>query len=251
MPFVGKMRLALVGPRAEACGAALAQQGIELSSEAGAAALIDLDLDDATITRARAGFSPVLGLAHDGKAPDSRVDAMVRSAEDVPQLLALLAKASADARRKDEDLEALVDVTAALARGGDLEDLLGHVVRRIAGRLTVERCSIVLVNPDGSGSVMVASDDTSARGKLISLAHYPEIRHVLLTGAPLAVSDAESHALLDPVRAHLSGQNITALAVVPMICEGQTVGVLFVRSRTRGGFEPREVALLTSVASAA
>jgi PAS domain S-box-containing protein len=251
-PYVRKIRLALIGPRAEACGAALSQKGIELSSEAGAAALVDLDLDDGTITRARAGFSPLLGLAHDGTMPpDARVDAMVRTPDDVPQLLALLAQATADARRKDEDLEALVDVTAALARGGDLEDLLGHVVRRIAGRLTVERCSIVLVNPDGSGSVLVTSDDTSARGKVISLALYPEIRHVLLTGAPLAVSDAQSHALLDPVREHISSQNITALAVVPMVCEGQTVGVLFVRSRTRKGFEPREVALLTSVASAA
>jgi PAS domain S-box-containing protein len=156
-----------------------------------------------------------------------------------------------DARRKDADLEALVDVTAALARGGDPERLLAHVVARIAGRLTVERCSLVLIEADGTGSVVVASDDAGAGGKRIDLVLYPEIREVLLTAAPVVIDDARNHPLLDPVREHLEGKNITAIAVVPMVCEGQTVGVLFIRSRTRAGFESREIAFLSTVASAA
>jgi PAS domain S-box-containing protein len=166
-------------------------------------------------------------------------------------LFSLLGAAQADAQRKDADLDALVDVTAALARGGDPEQLLSHVVERIAGRLTVERCSLVLIEADGTGSVVVASDDASARGKRIDLVLYPEIREVLLTAAPVVIDDALNHPLLDPVREHLEGKNITAIAVVPMVCEGQTVGVLFIRSRTRAGFEAREVAFLSTVASAA
>jgi PAS domain S-box-containing protein len=268
LPSVRKTRLALVGAKAEACRQGLLAAGVELSDEPGAAALVDLSLPDEEVAAARGRFSPLLGLATDAAAPeepappatggarrraapiDGRVDAMVRSPADVPQLLALLDSA-AEGRRNDQDLEALVDVTAALARGGDPEILLTHVVQRIAGRLTVERCSMVLISADGTGSVVVASDDASARGKAIDLALYPEIREVLLTAAPVVIDDAHNHPLLDPVREHLSGKNITAIAVVPMICEGETVGVLFIRSRTRGGFEPREIAFLSAVGSAA
>jgi PAS domain S-box-containing protein len=244
-------RLAFIGPAAIALREQLVAAGVEPCDDPGVPALVDLAAPAELIAAARARHSPLLGLAAPGAPADARVDAMVRAAADVPQLLVLLGAAAEDAHRNDDDLEALVDVTAMLARGGDPEKLLSHVVERIAGRLTVERCSLVLIEADGTGSVVVTSDDADARGKHIDLALYPEIREVLLTAAPVVIDDALNHPLLDPVREHLEGKNITAIAVVPMVCEGQTVGVLFIRSRTRAGFAPRDVALLSTVASAA
>jgi PAS domain S-box-containing protein len=251
LPDSRKSRLTLIGPAALALREQLAAAGIEICDEPGSAALMDSAVSPDVAAAARARHSPLLGLAPLGSPADGRVDAMVRAVSDVPQLLALLGAALADAHRNDDDLDALVEVTAALARGGDPEKLLSHVVRRIAGRLTVERCSLVLLSADGTGSVVVTSDDADARGKHIDLALYPEIREVLLTAAPVVIDDAQSHPLLDPVREHLEGKHITAIAVVPMVCEGQTVGVLFIRSRSRAGFAPREVAFLATVASAA
>lgn len=156
-----------------------------------------------------------------------------------------------DLRQQSEDLAVLVDVTAALAAGGDAEALLAQVATRIAGRLTVERCSMLLIHGDGTGTIVTATDNPEARGKRIDLALYPEIREVVLTGRPVVIDDAQRHTLLDPVRARLEGQKITAIAVVPMACQGEMVGVVFIRSRTRAGFSPREVAFLSTVASAA
>jgi PAS domain S-box-containing protein len=239
-------RLALVGPLAEALRDRLSTQGLEIADDA-LTALIDLAIAGEEIAAAREKHALLLGLLPPGAPADPRVDAVVRDPADVARLLALLEAG----RRKDEDLDALVEVATVLARGGDPENLLAHVVQRIAGRLTVERCSLVLIDPEGTATVVVASDEPSARGKRVDLALYPEIREVLLTAAPVVIDDARSHPLLDPVREHLEGQNITAIAVVPMVCEGQTAGVLFVRSRTKGGFEPREISLLSTVAGAA
>jgi PAS domain S-box-containing protein len=65
------------------------------------------------------------------------------------------------------------------------------------------------------------------------------------------IDDAQAHPVLDPVRERFLVQKISAIAVVPMACEGAVAGVLFVRSRTRGGFATREVGFLSTVASAA
>ncbi len=154
-------------------------------------------------------------------------------------------------QRQSEDLAALVEVTSALAAGGDPQQLVFHVVERLAGRLTVERCSVVLIDSDGTGTVMAASDDPALRDKRIDLSNYPEIREVLITGRPLVIDDARQHALLDPVRERIEEQRISAIVVIPMVCEGAVVGVVFIRSRTRAGFAPREIGFLSTVASAA
>ncbi|HEX4382235.1 MAG TPA: hypothetical protein VH083_04775, partial [Myxococcales bacterium] len=169
MPYNRRTRLALIGAGAKALRGQLIAAGVEISDDPGAAALIDLQETAEVVAAARTSHSLLLGLAAPDAPAETRVDAMVRSAADVPQLLSLLGAAQEDARRKDSDLEALVDVTAALARGGDPEQLLAHVVARIAGRLTVERCSLVLIEADGTGSVVVASDDAQAGGKRIDL----------------------------------------------------------------------------------
>jgi PAS domain S-box-containing protein len=256
-----RSRLALVGPAAQALAAQLAQAGFELdaSGEAGAAAVVDLSGPEAgeRLALARKTCSPLVGLLENGATLADAVDGAVRiahAAHDLPPLLRTLIRSAQDREellRRTEDLSVLVEVTAALAAGGDPEPVLAHVVSRIAGRLTVERCSMVLLGEDGTGTVVAASDDPEARGRTIDLALYPEIREVILTGRPVIIDDARRHALLDPVRAQIEGQRITAIAVIPMACEGEMVGVVFIRSRTRSGFTAREVGFLSTVASAA
>ncbi|HZX94620.1 MAG TPA: PAS domain S-box protein [Myxococcales bacterium] len=254
------MRLALIGPSAQSLAAQLTAAGFDLGE--GGAAAIDLVSGDVEtrVALARQLYAPVVGIvAADGLASPfaEGMDGVVRAphaALDLAPLLRSLIRGAADRSellRQTEDLTALVEVTAALASGGDPEQLLAHVVTRIAGRLTVERCSVVLVEQDGSGTVVAASDDPEARGVHIDLANYPEFREVMVTGRPLVIDDAQAHPLLDPVRARIAGQDISAIAVVPMACDGAVVGVLFIRSRTRSGFAAREVRFLATVASAA
>src|SRR5439155_870310 len=91
-----------------------------------------------------------------------------------------------------------------------------------------------------SGTGVAASDEPEARGRQIDLALYPEIREVIITRAALIIDDAQGHPLLDPVRGRIEEQGISAIAVIPMACDGEMIGVVFIRSRTRAGFAPRE-----------
>jgi PAS domain S-box-containing protein len=256
-PEQRKLRLALIGPAAQALAVKLAAAGFELAG--GGAAVIDLSGARDQLAEARRRHAPVVGLLADDAADGDAesLDGLVRlvhAATDLPPLLRTLIRAAADRgelQRRAADLSALVDLTGALAAGGDPDRLLGHVVERIAGRLTVERCSLVLIEPDGSGTVVASSDDPGARGMRIDLANYPEFREVISTGRSLVIDDAQAHPLLDPVRERFVVQKISAIAVVPMACEGAVAGVLFVRCGDRGALTAREVGFLCTVASAA
>jgi PAS domain S-box-containing protein len=256
LPEHRKPRVALVGPAAQALAAQMASAGFDVGD--GGAAVIDLCGAPQRLEDVRRRYSPVIGVVDETAAvPEAELlDGMVRSphvATDVTPLLRTLVRAAEDRcelQRQADDLSALVDVTGALAAGGDPEQLLAHVVDRIATRLTVERCSLVLIDRD-RGTVIASSDDRGAVGTTLDLADHPELREVTSTGRPLLIDDAQAHPVLDPVRERVVFQRISAIAVVPMVCEGAVAGALFVRSPTRRGFAPREVAFLCTVANAA
>ena len=221
--------------------------------------MIDLSGSPERLADVRRRYAPVVGvLAEDAELPAAAelLDGLVRfphAATDLPHLLRTLTRAVEDRsalKRQADDLSALVDVTGALAAGGDPERLLTHVVERIAGRLTVERCSLVLIE-GRFGTVVASSDDPAAQGRLLDLANYPEFREVMHTARPLLIDDAQVNPLLDPVRGSVAVQKIGALAVLPMCTEGTMAGVLVVRSRTRTGFGHGELEFLSGVASAA
>jgi PAS domain S-box-containing protein len=244
---------------------ALSRAGLLLESEAGAsghaAAVIDLAAKDRDelIALARQCYGPLIGILPAGADPSiaDGLDGFVRAAyaaADLPPLLRALARARRDRDemlRQTQDLAALLDVTRTFAASGDTDRLLFEVVEKLAGRLTVERCSMVLVDSQrGTGWVVAASDDAMVRELRIDLSAYPEIREVLQTRKPLVIDDARRHPLLDPVRDVVDKQGISAVAVVPMVSEGEVVGVLFLRAMARSAFSPREVGFLSIVANA-
>ena len=244
---------------------ALLRAGISIEGDAGAsgpaAAVIDLAAADREqlIALARQCYAPLVGILPEGADPDAgdELDGFVRAphaAADLPPLLRALARARRDRDemlRQTQDLAALLDVTRTFAASGDTDRLLFEVVEKLAGRLTVERCSLVLVDSRrGTGWVVAASDDAMVRELRIDLSSYPEIREVLQTRKPLVIDDARRHPLLDPVRDVVDKQGISAIAVVPMVSEGDVVGVLFLRAMARSAFSPREVGFLSIVANA-
>ena len=244
---------------------ALRASGLLLEGDPGAsgsvAAVIDLDARDRDelIALARQCYAPLVGvLPADAEAPlADGLDGFVRApyaAADLPPLLRALSRARRDRDemlRQTQDLAALLDVTRTFAASGDTDPLLFEVVEKLAGRLTVERCSMVLVDPQrGTGWVVAASDDAMVRELRIDLSSYPEIREVVQTRKPLVIDDARRHPLLDPVREAVDKQGISAVAVVPMVSEGEVVGVLFLRAMARSAFAPREIGFLSIVANA-
>jgi len=244
---------------------ALRASGLFLEGDPGCSGLVAAVIDlaardrDELVALARQCYGPLVGvLPEDADAPlADGLDGFVRApyaAADLPPLLRALSRARRDRDemlRQTQDLAALLDVTRTFAASGDTDRLLFEVVEKLAGRLTVERCSMVLVDSQrGTGWVVAASDDAMVRELRIDLSSYPEIREVLQTRKPLVIDDARRHSLLDPVREALDKQGISAMAVVPMMSEGEVVGVLFLRAMARSAFSPREVGFLSIVANA-
>jgi PAS domain S-box-containing protein len=244
---------------------ALSAAGLRFEGDPDAAAPVAAAIDlaapdrDNLIALARQCYGPLVGvLAERGEpALADGLDGYVRAAHagtDLPRLLRSLARARRDRDellKQTEDLAALLEVTRSFAASGDTDRLLFEVVEKLAGRLTVERCSLVLVDQArGTGWVVAASDDAMVRELRIDLQAYPEIREVLQSHKALVIDDARRHELLDPVRDVVDRQGISAAAVVPMVSEGEVVGVLFLRALARSAFTPREISFLSTVANA-
>ncbi|HEX7478233.1 MAG TPA: PAS domain S-box protein [Polyangiales bacterium] len=155
--------------------------------------------------------------------------------------------------RRQRALSAMMDITRALVSSLDIQEILYTVVRRIADIVRVDRVSIVLVPDDGSnaGYVVAASDDAGVSNLRLDLQKYPEIRHVLASKQPLTVGDVGTHPVLDGVRGTLPAGGLSSLTLIPIVFEGEVLGVLFIRAQTRkGALDEQQVGFCQVLANA-
>lgn len=152
--------------------------------------------------------------------------------------------------RKEKDASVVLELTQGLASNLDFRGILFTVVQRIAEVAKVDRVSIVLVREqENIGYVVAASDDEQLRDLPLDLTKYPEIQQVLSSGEPLVVEDAATHPLMEIVRGQ-GKATFASLSILPILYEARPLGVLFLRSRRRGAFAEREMALCRTIASA-
>lgn len=150
---------------------------------------------------------------------------------------------------KERDAQVILELTQALASNLDFRAILFTVVQRLAQVAKGDRVSIVLVREqENVGYVVAASDDEQLRDLPIDLAKYPEIQQVLASNAPLVVEDAHTHPLMEIVRSS-SAPTFSSLCILPILYEGKSMGVLFLRSRRPGAFGERELGLCQTIAS--
>ncbi|MEZ4376627.1 MAG: PAS domain S-box protein, partial [Polyangiaceae bacterium] len=152
--------------------------------------------------------------------------------------------------QREHGAQMVLELTQALASSLDIRDILFTVVERLAQVAKVDRCSIVLAGDDRVGFVVATSDDQQLRDLPISLEKYPEIRQVLSTGKNLVIPDASEHPLLDVVRREETPLSFASLALVPILHEGRTLGVMFLRSREKGAAFQHDLELVSIVANA-
>lgn len=160
-------------------------------------------------------------------------------------------RARVEIEGRERDLATLVAVTRSFAGSLDARILLEQMTSRLAAALSLARCSIVLVDEGGTtGTVVAASDGKAPPHGRITLAKYPEIEEAIRTRAPVVIADAGSHPLLDPVKEAISGVGLSALAVLPLVCENAVVGVLFLRAApARREFSSHEIGFASAVAN--
>ena len=64
----------------------------------------------------------------------------------------------------------------------------------------------------------------------LDLKNYPEIRKVIETKKPLAISDVLRHPLMREVRKILSTKSVHSLLLVPVLYQDELIGIIFMRS---------------------
>jgi PAS domain S-box-containing protein len=152
----------------------------------------------------------------------SRVDAHLR-----------IAAYAAELDRKRHDSHMLVDISQRLTGRLDMQGILNEVAQRVAHVLDTDRCSVVILEPEGrQGRVVAASDSAGLMDRRISLEGYPEIGRVLETREPLVVADIAADPLFDPVKDQLAQLQVRSVALFPLFHGADMIGVLFLRSKT-------------------
>jgi len=156
----------------------------------------------------------------------------------------VLARATANLRasravnegnRQRRDLASLLELSQTLASSLDLNLILHTVSRLIASVIEVERCSIVLLDPERRDAVMVAaSEDRTVSDLRISIDSYPEVKRCVDTAAPVLIHDAATDPLLAGVRQQVEKIGIKGMALFPVVFEERVVGVLFLRTTEAG-----------------
>lgn len=123
---------------------------------------------------------------------------------------------------------------------------LHTAVAELASLLPVTRVSIVARLGDEALRVLASSDDEKVGDLLITLDRYPELLHVITTGEPLLISQAESSPLLATVREALKASGITSIAAVPFTLDGLP---LILRTASHdSALHDRELTLITAAA---
>lgn len=153
--------------------------------------------------------------------------------------------------RRERDLRTVVELIQTLASRLDIRDILFTLVARLAAIAKVDRCSIVLMGERANiGYVVATSDNEQLRDLPIDLEKYPEIQEALSSGTTLVIRDAGSHRLLEAVRQRDGVVGFASIALLPLVHEGRSMGVLFLRSRRPVAFTDDEMTLLQTVSNA-
>ena len=155
--------------------------------------------------------------------------------------------------QKVHDSAVLIDVTSRLVSSADILDNLYDVAQLIAEELSVDRCSVILVRPQGDfGLVVASSDDAHLRSLAINLKRYPEISIAIDRSEPLIIDDVVNSELLRQVLPNLLDAGVASVALFPITRQQETLGVIFLRFlEKREVFEEREIVFCRTVANAA
>lgn len=166
------------------------------------------------------GFDDFIVNVHD------EVEVLARSTANLRACRAL-----SEIQKQRRDAGTMLELTKTLASSLDLQLILHTVSRLIAEVIDVERCSILILDPDRLDAVIVAaSEDRTVKDLRIHLSEYPELQRCVSTAAPVFIEDARLDPILAGVRQKTKAARIRMMALFPIVFEERVMGVLFLRS---------------------
>lgn len=148
--------------------------------------------------------------------------------------------------------QTLLQVANRLFQARRFNEVLYQVVREIAHRIEVVRCSIIFVDERKETAYVVATHETPEAKRIpLDLKKYPEIVHAVHAREPIFIPDVLSHAMLAPFEEVLRGVSLGSILIHPLIQEEKVLGNLILRISGARTFTPEELQLTAWVAQLA
>ncbi|MGJ9421321.1 helix-turn-helix domain-containing protein [Aeromicrobium sp. CF3.5] len=155
-------------------------------------------------------------------------------------------------RSRERELASLYATARSLTALGDVDDVLGSIVRHAFDLIGTGITYLSLLDPDGSLAITASQGTISARFRAARIGPGTGLGgKVIVTRTAHWVEDYASATELthDPSFDDLlSDEGMAALLGVPLLVRGEVLGVLFAADRSKRRFRTDEIALLTAFA---
>jgi diguanylate cyclase (GGDEF)-like protein len=164
------------------------------------------------------------------------------------------ARLLARAKQHATEQAALLRVSQAAVSSLELDAVLAEIAVASLGVANAEACAIEIWDRERGDTVLAAEatiDDwpgTSAVGKRISFDDWPITPRVLREQVTLNVL-ATDDDLSEREQAHLLADDTRSMLMVPLVVNGESLGILNLFSRNAERFAPNEVRLASDVAA--
>lgn len=154
--------------------------------------------------------------------------------------------ARAEAEATLSRIRAIQSVTDTALTMLSLDDLLREILARLRGLLRADMALIMLLDEEERCLKMRAGDglDMARAGEVQVPLGRGISGRIAATRSPVVIEDVSRAEVPDP----FLRENASSLLGVPLIVEGQVIGVLHVGSRVRRHFAPEDMKLLEMVA---
>lgn len=148
-----------------------------------------------------------------------------------------------------EDWEPLLEIANDLFSSRCFREVLYRVVREIADRVEVLRCSIIFVDERKETAYVVATHETAEAKRIpLDLKKYPEIVQAIESRGPLFIPNAADHPPLAPYREVLQAISLRSIVIHPLLHEEKILGNLVLKISSAKILSPQALRLSAGVA---
>ncbi|HEX8856732.1 MAG TPA: EAL domain-containing protein [Thermoleophilaceae bacterium] len=149
------------------------------------------------------------------------------------------ADVTADSDPTDSGDKRLEFVSARISQVGSLDEL-GELLELIAAEVGSDDVTVSRWLPEDDSVETICGGDQAPAGERFKLSNYPSTRHVLTTQEAVQVLVSDPGADLGEV-ALLQRTGFAALLMVPVVCRGETLGLIEALSRTERPWTRSEI----------
>jgi diguanylate cyclase (GGDEF)-like protein len=149
-------------------------------------------------------------------------------------------------------IEKILAITTAISASLEISEVFNIIVNKVAEAMDAIDCSIVLLEKDGAeASVLESFKELPTNNLQLNIDNYPEIKRVLETRKPLAITDIANHPLMLDIQDSVKELSEVSALVIPIVFDDPNLGTIFLRVK-RGGkeFSENEINLCRLVAEA-